>query len=75
LDSIFVRQYDVNKQATRTGWRIIRDWLEAQLAMIQAGMVSITDVFLPYAQNSQGETLYERLKDQKFSGLALEDRK
>jgi len=58
-----------------TGWRIIRDWLEAQLAMNQAGMVSMTEVFLAYAQDNQGQTVYERLKDQKFSGLTLEDRK
>ena len=69
------KQPKIHEQATRTGWRIIHDWLEAQLAMIQAGMVSMTEVFLPYAQNDQGETAYERLKDQKFSGLALEDRK
>jgi hypothetical protein len=69
------KREQIFEQAARTGWRVIRDWLEAQLSMISAGMVSMTEVFLPYVRNEKGQTLYERLKDQKFSGLALEDRK
>jgi hypothetical protein len=65
----------IREQAAMTGWRIIRDWLEAQLAMIQVGLVTMPEIFLSYAQFEQGQTVYERLKDQKFSGLALQDRK
>ncbi|HEY0792245.1 MAG TPA: hypothetical protein VGD78_14365, partial [Chthoniobacterales bacterium] len=39
-------------QAARVAWRIIKDWLEAQLAMIEAGLVDLEQVFLPYAQNA-----------------------
>jgi hypothetical protein len=69
------KREQIHEQAAMTGWRIIRDWLEAQLAITQTRMVSMTEVFLPYAQDNHGQTVYERLKDQKFSGLALEDRK
>jgi hypothetical protein len=64
----------IHEQAAMTGWRIIRDWLEAQLAMIQVGLVTMPEIFLSYAQFEQGQTVYERLKDQKFSGLALPER-
>jgi hypothetical protein len=60
------------EQAERVAWRIIRDWLEAQLAMIQAGLVVIEQVFLPYAQWHDGTTLYEKLKEQRFAGLLHE---
>jgi hypothetical protein len=36
-------------QASRVGWRIIKDWLEAQLAIIDAGLVTLEQVMLPYA--------------------------
>jgi len=58
-------------QAARTAWRIIRDWLEAQLAMIQAGLVTLVEVFLPYAQDQQGRTFYELAKETKFQRLLL----
>lgn len=35
-------------QAARVAWRILRDWLDAQLALINAEMASITEIFLPY---------------------------
>jgi hypothetical protein len=59
------------ERATRVGWRILKDWVEAQLALIQTGMVSVEQVFLPYAQNAIGQTLYEALAEKKFTGLAL----
>lgn len=62
------------EQAARVAWRIIKDWLEAQLAMIQAGLVDLEQVFLPYAQNAGGETVYESLRAQRFSSLRLDDK-
>jgi hypothetical protein len=63
------------EQAVRVAWRILKDWIEAQLALIETGMVTIEQVFLPYAQNKNGETLYEVLRDQKFAQLTLTEGK
>jgi len=49
-------------QAIRTSWRIIKDWIEAQLALIEVGMVTIPQVFLPYAIMRDGRTLSERVE-------------
>jgi hypothetical protein len=66
------RRYgDDVEQATRTAWRILKDWLAAQLALIQTGMASVEQVFLPFAQNASGQTVYEALLEKKFTGLAL----
>ena len=60
------------EQAARVAWRIIKDWLEAQLSIISAEMVTLEQVFLPYVQNNQtGETLYETMKAANFNQLAL----
>lgn len=58
-------------QARRVSWRIVRQWIEAQMALIQLGQVKLEQVFLPYAQNERGQTLYEHFVESKFSGLAL----
>ena len=65
------RYTDDIEQATRTAWRILKDWLLAQLALIETGMASVEQVFLPYAQNPSGQTVYEALIEKKFAGLAL----
>jgi hypothetical protein len=58
-------------QARCVTWRIIKDWIEAQLAMVETSMVTVEQVFLPYVQNSKGVTLYESLVECKFDGLLL----
>lgn len=65
------RSNRTREQAARVSWRIIKDWLEAQLALIQAEMVTLEQVFLPYAQNGTGETVFETLQATRFTGLAL----
>lgn len=60
------------EQAERVAWRIQKDWLEAQLAIVAVKMAELQQVFLPYIQDPQtGETVYEKLHAQKFSGLCL----
>jgi hypothetical protein len=46
-------------QAERVSWRIVRDWLEAQIALIQVGMAELSEVMLPYLLTADGTTLYQ----------------
>lgn len=71
----FPKSAQMQQKAEQVAWRILKDWLEAQLALIETGMVTVEQVFLPYAQDATGRTLYEALLEKKFSGLALEDQK
>jgi len=50
---------DGQEQAERVAWRIIKDWLDAQLAILETEMVTVQQVFLPYFIDRQGRTLYE----------------
>lgn len=46
----------------KVGWRIIKDWIEAQLALVEVEMVSVQEVFMPYLIiNSNGQTLADRI--------------
>jgi hypothetical protein len=47
------------EQAERVAWRIAKDWLEAQLAIVKTEMVTFEQVMLPYMQSEDGRTLYE----------------
>jgi len=56
LESQRVRLDD--EQARRIAWRNVRDWILAQMALVEAGNVSVDEVFFPYLTNGRGETLY-----------------
>src|SRR5260370_15680620 len=62
------------EQANRVAWRIVKDWTEAQLAMIECGLVDVAQIFLPYAQDASGKTVYEHLKEQRFSENLLSEK-
>ena len=56
------------EQADRVAWRQLLRWIEAQIAMIETGMVKTDEVFLPYAATPGGQTLYEQFIE---SGAAM----
>lgn len=55
------------EQAERVAWRIIKDWLEAQMAILEAEMVQMDEIFLPYMLNEGGDkTLYQAYKENQL---------
>jgi hypothetical protein len=63
----------VQRWARRVAWRQILRWVEAQLALIQTGMVKSEEVFMPYAivhTNGEQQTMYEMIEKQKFLALS-----
>lgn len=57
--------YSSPEHAARVAWRVMKDWLEAQLALIQYRMVSLDQVMLPYLRGDDGQTLYEAYRQQQ----------
>lgn len=53
-------------QARRVAWRIIKDWISAQIALIEAEQASLEQVFLPYAMTNEhsGLTVFDQFMDQ-----------
>lgn len=47
------------QQAEMTAWRNVRDWVLAQMALVESCDVPVDQVFLPYLRNYDGATLYE----------------
>lgn len=50
-------------QAERTAWRNIRDWIMAQMAIIEAGQAEMEEVFFPYLTDGRGGTVYQLYQD------------
>lgn len=53
------KNYSSADHAERVAWRIVKDWLEAQLALIDANMATLDQVMLPYLRVDGDLTLYE----------------
>ena len=54
-------------QARRVAWRVVKDWLEAQLALIAAGQARVEQVMLPYLRVDAEHTLFESWAERTLS--------
>ncbi len=54
------------EQVYRIAWRNIEDWVTAQMAMIDIGMVKLEEVFLPYMTDETGRTFFEYHQKNQF---------
>lgn len=53
-------------KAERVAWRQLLRWLEAQMALVDLGMVESAEVFMPYTVDSRGSTMFETFKAHKL---------
>lgn len=65
------RKVDFTDQAERTAWKIVQDWIEVQMSMIQMKQADTIQVFLPYVYDGN-KTFYQALKESNFKGLLPE---
>jgi len=56
----------IHEQAIRVGWRILKDWIRAQMAILETEMVKLEQIFLPYLVTPSGKSLYEALSEKGF---------
>jgi hypothetical protein len=60
----------IRAQASRTAWKIMHDWVELQISLIQLEQLESMEAFLPYVYNADTkETFYEHAKNSKFKQL------
>ena len=53
------KRHQTREQAERVAWRIVKDWITAQLAIVEAEIADMAEVFLPYADAGNGGTVYQ----------------
>lgn len=54
------------EQSVIVAWRIVKVWIEAQMAILESQMVTMEQVFLPYLLTSSDKTLYETMVERRF---------
>lgn len=64
LDQLTSREH-----AAKVAWRVVKDWLEANLALIAAQMATIDEVMLPYLHVDGDRTLWQAYQDSEQAAL------
>lgn len=81
-DKLLTRRFNedpwAKDQAARIAWRVLHDWLYAQLTIVKVQMTKPEQIFLPYIYSEKlGKTVFQVFEEQKFRGMlnsAEEDR-
>ena len=53
-------------QAERIAWRNVKDWIAAQIALVETEQATMEEVFLPYLLDGNDVTLYQRIAEKQF---------
>jgi hypothetical protein len=56
------------ESAERIAWRQLLRWVEVQLAMVDLGMAQDAEVFMPYAVQQGGKTMFAMFTEQRLLG-------
>ena len=68
IDQGLTPKYTTMEQANRVSWRILKDWVRSQMALVAINMVNLEQVFLAYAVMKDGRVLYDHAKEQLLLG-------
>jgi hypothetical protein len=60
-------RFVTREQAARVGWRILKDWIEAQMAIIASGMVTLDAVMLPWMIAPSGQTVHQVYSERRLA--------
>jgi hypothetical protein len=51
-------------QASKTAWKLLADWVDIQMSLIDLDQVEMLEVFLPYAYDAgKKQTFFEKVKE------------
>jgi hypothetical protein len=64
----------IKQQAERTAWKILADWVDIQMALVELDQAEISEVFMPYLYNHKKETtFFDQWKNNGFT--MIEDKR
>jgi hypothetical protein len=63
------RRFVSREQAGRVGWRILKAWIEAQLALLETRMVALDELLLPWQLVEGGITVYQAISERRYRML------
>jgi hypothetical protein len=64
----------IKQQAERTAWKILADWVDIQMSIVELDQAEMSEVFMPYLYNhNKQDTLFDRWKANGFA--MIEDKR
>lgn len=57
------KRWDEDEYCYKVAWANLKDWVEAQMALYETEMVTMPQVFLPFATTKDGRTLSEVISE------------
>jgi hypothetical protein len=60
---------NLQEQAERTAWKLMQDWVEAQLSLVVTNQAEVAQVFMPYLLSGE-QTFYKAVKARGLAQLA-----
>jgi hypothetical protein len=57
------------EHARRVAWRVMKDWLDAQLAITAAGLAELTEIMLPWMRVDSGHTIWQAYQEHELKSL------
>lgn len=66
LNQEIERRFTTEDHARKIAWRIIKDWLKAQVWLVETQMAKMEEILLPYLVVDKERTLYEAMRDKHF---------
>lgn len=65
----------ISEQAERTAWKLLSDWVDVQMSLVELSQIELMEVFLPYVYDpAKEQTLFEKMKGDGFSLLEYKSR-
>jgi hypothetical protein len=61
------RELASHDQAERVAWRILKDWLEAQVALVRVDLAGFDQVMLPYMVAGDGRTVWDLYREHQLA--------
>lgn len=63
---------NISAQAERTAWKLLADWVDIQISLIELQQVQFLEVFLPYVYDyTKEQTFFEKLEQNNFRQLTF----
>jgi hypothetical protein len=62
-------KFTTREHAANVAWRVVKDWLEANLALIAAQMATLNEVMLPYLHVDDSRTLWQAYQEREQAAL------
>lgn len=66
-----IQNFTGEAHAADVTWRVAKDWLLAQLAMVAAAQVPIEEIMLPYLMVTPNSSLREVYREREASAMAI----